>query len=220
MARSWHHIFLLFAIPVATLEALPAAETPAGVDVHGDPLPSGALARLGTVRFRNGSTIYAVAYSPDGRLLANGGELPNIFLWDASSGRPKGVLKGHTDHVLTVAFSPNGQLLASGSRDATIRLWDVATGQELCRLQGHRGRVASVAFAPAGTWLAPRSGWRNSASLPRAAFGEPGPSLPKPGVVWKHYCINSSPRAVLSCCGGSAPFRSWNKSARRRRGRF
>src|SRR4051794_33646335 len=49
-----------------------------------------------------------------------------------------GLLKGHTDRVLSVAFSADGQRAVTCGQDGTIRLWSVANGNELCRLQSQR----------------------------------------------------------------------------------
>src|SRR5262245_16615656 len=62
-------------------------------DLHGDPLPPGALVRLGTIRFRYAAT--SVAYSPDGKLLAAAGADNHIRLFDPATGREIRRLAGH-----------------------------------------------------------------------------------------------------------------------------
>src|SRR6516165_8523054 len=78
------------ALPLALAAALAgaghAAEAPA-VDRYGDPLPKGALARLGTTRLRHESMVYALAFSPDGKTLATGGQDRDIVFWDVASGK-------------------------------------------------------------------------------------------------------------------------------------
>src|SRR6516225_1706205 len=59
----------------------------AEVDKLGDRLPTGAIQRIGTARFRHGSNIQCLAYSPDGKTLAAGGGNDVVRLWDATSGK-------------------------------------------------------------------------------------------------------------------------------------
>jgi RNA polymerase sigma factor (sigma-70 family) len=140
----------------AAAPAQPAAARGKGepVDLHGDPLPPHARARLGTTRFRQGAQVLSIAYSPDGKTLASVGHEQAIYLWDADSGRCLQRLPGHSRFCRAVAFSPDGSRLASCGEDLVVRVWDTATGRQLHALHGHRGEPTSVAFSPDGTCLA------------------------------------------------------------------
>jgi WD40 repeat protein len=98
----------------------------------------------------NNTAILAAAFSPDGALLAAGGEDGSLILWDVASGERAFNLAGHSDAVRALAFSPDGQFLLSGGNDRTLLLWSVADGQLLRRFSGHAGAVTSLAFSPDG----------------------------------------------------------------------
>jgi WD40 repeat protein/tRNA A-37 threonylcarbamoyl transferase component Bud32 len=99
-------------------------------------------------------TVRCVAFSPDGKRLASGGEDRTVQVWDAASGKRYLTLEGHADQVTAVAFSPDGTRLASASTDSTVKLWDAAGGNLLATLDGHILGVNAVAFSPDGKRLA------------------------------------------------------------------
>jgi WD40 repeat protein len=95
----------------------------------------------------------AVAFSPDGQLLAAGSVQGRVRLWRVD-GRPVHVLDGHKGAVLSLSFAADGKTLATAGGDGTVRVWEVASGQERARLTGPRGCVSAVALAPDGHTLA------------------------------------------------------------------
>lgn len=94
----------------------------------------------------------AVAYAPDGRLIAGGSEDGSIYLWNADTAKRVRILSGHSDRITSLAFDPGSSTLASASGDRTVRLWDVSSGTSRHTLS-HPGEVYSVAFSPDGGTL-------------------------------------------------------------------
>jgi WD40 repeat protein len=102
------------------------------------------------------NNVNAVAFNPDGTLLASGASDNSVLLWNVQtlqrSGSP---LVGHLNQVTSIAFSPDGKILASGSTDNSIILWDVETGQPIGEpIQGNFGSLTSLRFNPVNGVLA------------------------------------------------------------------
>jgi WD40 repeat protein len=65
------------------------------------------------------------AFSPDGRLLAQGRTNNSVSVWDTTTGKEVSQFKGHNGTVDSLAFSADGKSVASGSRDTTGLVWEL-----------------------------------------------------------------------------------------------
>jgi WD40 repeat protein len=100
--------------------------------------------------------IKALAFSPDGKLLAITSTILDkaVLLWNVENPEEVKVLTGHENYISALAFSPDGKLLATGSWDQTVRLWNVENPEEVKVLTGHENYIWALAFSPDSKWLA------------------------------------------------------------------
>jgi WD40 repeat protein len=98
------------------------------------------------------SSVWSVAFSPDGQHIVSGSDDKTICVWNATTGEiVAGPFTGHTVQSMSVAFSPDGQHIVSGSDDKTICVWNATTGEIVAGpFTGHTDSVWSVAFSPDG----------------------------------------------------------------------
>jgi WD40 repeat protein/transcriptional regulator with XRE-family HTH domain len=154
------------------------------------------------------SLIKAIAYSPDGHLIASATEEQIIHLWDVESRHCLHTMHGHSNRIRAIAFSPDGRLLASGSEDETIRLWNVASGSCLRTLTGHTHLVRGVAFSPDGRTLVSCS-YDQTIRLWQCSTGQNYQTLRgHHGTVWT--VAVSHDGTIIASGGDDTTTRLWN----------
>jgi WD40 repeat protein len=141
--RAWTTSTFLFQALTALI-VLEAARAPTarGDSPGAEPLPPGAMVRLGTDHFKHRAAVHALAFSADGKRLASGGWGDHICLWEADTGKlvrtltaDKVVTNAYTTRSLV--FSRDGKTLMNGSSRGEFHVWDLATGN-VSRVFGHQ----------------------------------------------------------------------------------
>jgi RNA polymerase sigma factor (sigma-70 family) len=151
--------------------AVQAQKPPPPKDLFGDPLPPGAVARLGTVRWRHGAPVTFVTVLPDGKRVVSAANDRFVRVWDMADGKelqrfgpgprpapPSGryyTIKDRPANTVA-AVSADGKRIAVHFDGPDIRLWDGATGKEVgsvC-LDKKDFVVGTLALAPDGRRLA------------------------------------------------------------------
>jgi RNA polymerase sigma factor (sigma-70 family) len=136
----------------------PGEAAPPRADLFGDPLPPGALVRLGTVRLRH--RFAPAVFSADGKTLISAGADHEVRRWDVATGRPLRRQPLHTSLPLTMpviegdtALSADGKTVAVWGRKA-LHLWDGVTGKEIRRIPAEAPLPVRFALSPEGKTLA------------------------------------------------------------------
>jgi RNA polymerase sigma factor (sigma-70 family) len=123
--------------PAAADKAGPAPATQ--VDRHGDPLPDGAVARLGTMRFNHGEGLRQLHFSPDGKTVySEGGGW--LRAWDAATGEERGRLASSKDLLDDFVVTPDGKRAVSLTQEFivfhdVVRVWDLSQMKEIQKLR-------------------------------------------------------------------------------------
>lgn len=109
------------------------------------------------VTLKGHRNVMAIAYGPDGKVLAGGGD--GLRVWEVATGKTNTSIKGHAGLVRAIAFSPSGKLLASGAGwdskfGNTVGLWGAGTLKSADKVPKSTGNISTVAFSPDGKTLA------------------------------------------------------------------
>jgi WD40 repeat protein len=106
-------------------------------------------------------SIYTMDFSPDGKILALGGQDRRVRLWDLKASRELPAPPEHSLPICQARFSPDGRtlVLATGDWDryqqpGEVTFWDVATTAPRGIVWQFKGRVTSLAMAPDGKTVA------------------------------------------------------------------
>ncbi|WP_376796426.1 protein kinase [Thermogemmatispora sp.] len=134
--------FLLWRLSAKTLGSLLASREEPDASEGASP-----NLLLPTLTFQGHSDwVTAIAWSPDGTLLASASSDHSVHLWDSGSGRPVGLYRGHQSDVLALSWSPDGVYIASAASDGVIHIWEARSGQRRLSYRAHRGPVTALAW--------------------------------------------------------------------------
>ena len=196
------------------------ANRPERVDLYGDPLPTGAVGRMGTSRFRLGTRVGSVAFSPDGRSLAVPSQSSGVPIWDTATGRlimtlpPRKGVEPEDGSIGQVVFSPDGRMLAGFYGHDVTGIWATSSGKEIRIFPGNEEALFGVGFTPDGDRVFSYSDarvrlWNLASGAEIRQFRAPGHQ------IWST-AISPDSR-ILATASWGGDIRLWDVATRARR---
>ena len=170
--RTWRQFYtaaclVVWAHPCSADELItkgqPKAAEKSGKDLYGDPLPEGAVARLGSVRLRHAGLSEFVFLDGGNTILSSGSDRVLRF-WDVVTGKQVRAvrLQGTAGPGRCVTLSPDGKTLAAEDSGRLV-FWEVDSGKQLKTLPAPKASLGYLCFSPNGKILAVgRGDWRVS----------------------------------------------------------
>jgi WD40 repeat protein len=103
--------------------------------------------------------VLALAFSPDGKLLATGGGDPSrsgeLMLWNVETKTMvRQLVDAHSDTVFSIDFSRDGKYIVSGAADKFVKQFEVDSGKHVRSFEGHTHHVLGVSWKADGSRIA------------------------------------------------------------------
>ena len=162
MSRLPWIVILFLCMAAGDLVAQPKSGEP--------PLPEGAIARLGTTRFRHGGIVHFLTVSPDGKLIGSGSDDKAYRVWNARTGELVHQFPTTQAYPYAIAFSPDGQSVATVPDSERILVHDLMGSGKPRAIDV--ALVQTVAWSADGKYLGLTSVEEDSACVLEAATGK------------------------------------------------
>lgn len=154
---------------------------------------------ISEIKNGHSDTVFGVAFSPDGKLLATCAADKFVKVFEVPGGKIAKSFEGHTHHVMGVGWTPDGKKLASCGADNFVKVWDYEKGEKLRDMPGHTKQVTQLFFVGKTPQFLTVSG---DATV-RMWNADNGSNMRQyPGATDYLYCVSASTDGAVVAAGG------------------